>query len=82
MVLVIGNVLTKVIYQGILATKLLEDRNKPFKKNIIKKRLFNRFFDLSFASTETKFKDPITKTQNNFLANTGFLVKLFQKMPK
>ena len=36
-------------------------------------------FDLSFASTETKFKNPITKTQNNFLVNTGFLVKLFQK---
>ena len=39
-------------------------------------------FDLSFASTETKFKNPITKTQNNFLVNTGFLVKLFQKNPK
>ena len=38
--------------------------------------------DLSFASTETKFKNPITKTQNNFLVNTGFLVKLFQKKPK
>ena len=39
-------------------------------------------YDLSFASTETKFKNPITKTQNNFLVNTGFLVKLFQKKPK
>ena len=38
--------------------------------------------DLSFASTETKFENPITKTQNNFLVNTGFLVKLFQKKPK
>ena len=38
--------------------------------------------DLSFASIETKFKNPITKTQNNFLVNTGFLVKLFQKKPK
>ena len=38
--------------------------------------------DLSFASTETKFKNPITKTQNNFLVNTAFLVKLFQKNPK
>jgi hypothetical protein len=38
--------------------------------------------DLSFASTEARFKDPITKTQNNFLVNTGFLVKLFQKKPK
>ena len=38
--------------------------------------------DLSFASTETKLKNPITKTQNNFLVNTGFLVKLFQKKPK
>ena len=37
--------------------------------------------DLSFASTETKFKNPITKAQNNFLVNTGFLVKLFQKKP-
>ena len=45
--------------------------NKKFKTN-----------DLSFASTETKFKNPITKTQNNFLVNTGFLVKLFQKKPK
>ena len=24
-------------------------------------------FDLSFASTETKFKNPITKTQNNIV---------------
>ena len=40
------------------------------------------FYDLSFASTETKFKNPITKAQNNFLVNTGFLVKLFQKKPK
>ena len=39
-------------------------------------------YDLSFASTKTKFKNPITKTQNNFLVNTGFLVKLFQKNPK
>ena len=27
-------------------------------------------------------KNPITKTQTNFLVNTGFLVKLFQKKPK
>ena len=39
-------------------------------------------YDLSFASTDTKFKNPITKTQINFLVNTGFLVKLFQKKPK
>ena len=39
-------------------------------------------FDLSFASTETKFQNPITKTQNNFLVKTVFLVKLFQKKPK
>ena len=39
-------------------------------------------YDLSFASTETKFQNPITKTQNNFLVNTGFLLKLFQKKPK
>jgi hypothetical protein len=38
--------------------------------------------DLSFASTEARFKDPITKTQNNFLVNTGFLVKLLKKKPK
>ena len=38
--------------------------------------------DLSFASTETKFKNPITKTQNDFFVNTVFLVKLFQKKPK
>ena len=38
--------------------------------------------DLSFASSETKFENPITKTQNNFLVNTGFLVKLFQKKAK
>ena len=39
-------------------------------------------YDLSFASTETKFIKPKTKTQNNFLVNTGFLVKLLQKKPK
>ena len=39
-------------------------------------------YDLSFASTETKFIKPKTKTQNNFLVNTGFLVKFFQKKPK
>jgi hypothetical protein len=38
--------------------------------------------DLSFASTETKFIKPKTKTQNNFLVNTGFLVNFFQKKPK
>ena len=43
------------------------------------KYLFN---ELSFASTKTKLKNPISKTQNNFLVNTGFLVKLFQKKPK
>ena len=36
-------------------------------------------FDLSFASTETKFLNPKTKTQNNFLVKTGFLVKLLKK---
>ena len=39
-------------------------------------------FDLSFASTETKFIKPKTKTKNNFLVSTGFLVKLFQKKPQ
>ena len=39
-------------------------------------------YDLSFASTETKFIKPKTKTQNNFLVNTGFLVNFFQKKPK
>ena len=43
---------------------------------------FFLFFDLSFASTETKFINPKTKTQNNFLVNTRILVKLFQKKPK
>ena len=38
--------------------------------------------DLSFASTETVFINPKTKTQNNFLVNTRILVKLFQKKPK
>jgi len=46
------------------------------------KKLHLIIIDLSFASTETKFKNPKTKTQNNFLVNTGFLVKLFQKKPK
>ena len=44
--------------------------------------IFCTTYDLTFASTETKLKNPITKTQNNFLVNTGFLVKLFQKKPK
>ena len=47
-----------------------------------KKNSFYVIFDLSFASTETKLKNPITKTQKIFLVNTGFLVKLFQKKPK
>ena len=47
-----------------------------------KRTKLGEIFDLSFASTETKFKNPITKTLNNFLVNTGFLVKLFQKKPK
>ena len=45
------------------------------------RKLFQTY-DLSFASTETKFQNPITKTQNIFLVNTGFLLKLFQKKPK
>ena len=48
-------------------------------KNVV---MSDKTNDLSFASTETKFQNPITKTQDNFLVNTGFLLKLFQKMPK
>ena len=49
---------------------------RDFVENFTKKL---RTFDLSFASNETKFKNPITKNQNNFLVNTGFSVKFFQK---
>ena len=38
--------------------------------------------DLSFASTETKFKNPITKTQNNFLVNTVFFCQIISKKAK
>ena len=38
--------------------------------------------DLSFASTETKFKNPITKTQNNFLVNAVFFCQIISKKAK
>ena len=64
---------------------LLDLLQKQFRKFWWKLKKWWTFlwsFDLSFASTETKFQNPITKTQNNFLVNTGFLLKLFQKKPK
>ena len=61
----------------------LKQHSSPIKRVVERRTQWGEILtDLSFASTETKFKNPITKTQNNVLVNTVFLVKLFKKKAK
>ena len=48
--------------------KIQQSIQSNFSKNCLKEgSLLFACYDLSFASNETKFKNPITKTQNNFV---------------